>query len=90
MACFKAKGGAKQEMRTDYNALNALKHRDGALFPPHGTCTEARARRLVLRVLSVTLVSLCVQIQEEQREVKAATLRGALRQALVKLHPVRS
>lgn len=85
MACFKAKGGAKQEMRTDYNALNALKHLDGALFPPHGTCTEARAQSAFN-----DFVSLCVQIQEEQREVKAVTLRGALGQPLVKLNPVRS
>lgn len=53
-ACFKAKGGAL-EMRTDYNALNALKDLHGACFPP---------------LLLVTWVSLCVQTQEEQREVK--------------------
>lgn len=81
MACFKAKGGAKREMRTDYNALNAFKHLDGALSPPHSTCTEARAQSAF-----ADCVSLRVQIQEEQREVKAATLRGAPGQALVELN----
>lgn len=41
----KRRGGAKQEMRTDDNALNAIRHLDGALFPPtlnvHGcSCSE--------------------------------------------------